>query len=175
MHTKYGGLKRVFTSEYKWILKEQGVKRSDSCGSGWKPMAGACRQGLHKRQTFSWPAVRMFASQRQLCTTELNHQSCKAYVLYVPSGLTYTNSTFCPHGALMLSVRFLEQRVIISLHSINLLVFITSAVCVYCAVRTDAFKCFRFILVKELKTYFVMQSHYSESSVYVTQYCGALA
>jgi len=37
----------------------------------------------------------------------------------------------------MFSVRFLEQRVIISLHSIILLVFITRLECVYCAVRTD--------------------------------------
>jgi len=50
----------------------------------------------------------------------------------------------------MFSVWLLEQRVIISLHIIILLFFITRAECVYCVVRTDAFRCFRFILVKEL-------------------------
>jgi hypothetical protein len=34
-----------------------------------------------------------------------------------------------------------EQTAIISLHSINWLVFITEAECVYCAVRTDSLKC----------------------------------
>jgi hypothetical protein len=71
---------------------------------------------------------------------QLEHR-CKAeWLLYVPPGLTFTNSTFCPHSMYMCFVWISEQTVIISLHSINWLVFITEAECVYCAVRTAFFK-----------------------------------
>jgi len=40
-----------------------------------------------------------------------------------------------------------EQTAIISLYSINLLVFITKTECVYCAVRTGSLYIIRFILV----------------------------
>jgi len=46
------------------------------------------------------------------------------------------NSTFCPHTVFMCFVWISEQRAIISLYSINWLVFITETECVYCAVRT---------------------------------------
>jgi len=55
--------------------------------------------------------------------------------LYTTS-LTFNNSTFCPHSAFMCFVWIWEQTAIISLYSINWLVFITETVCVYCAVRT---------------------------------------
>ena len=58
--------------------------------------------------------------------------------LYVPSGLTFTNSTFCPHSVFMCFVWISEQRAIISIYSINWLVFITETECVYCAVRTGS-------------------------------------
>jgi len=42
--------------------------------------------------------------------------------LYVPPGVTFTNSTFCPHSLFMCLVWIWEQRAIISLYSINWLV-----------------------------------------------------
>jgi len=44
------------------------------------------------------------------------------------------NSALCPHNVLMCFVWISEQIAIISLHSINWLVFITERGCVYCAV-----------------------------------------
>ena len=46
------------------------------------------------------------------------------------------NSTFCPHSVFMCVMWIWEQTAIISLYSINWLVFITETECVYCAVRT---------------------------------------
>jgi len=46
--------------------------------------------------------------------------------------------TFCPHSVFMCFVCISEQTAIISLHSINWLVFITETECVYCAVRTGS-------------------------------------
>ena len=48
------------------------------------------------------------------------------------------NSTFCPHSVFMCFVWISEQTAIISLYSINWLVFITETECVYCAVRTES-------------------------------------
>ena len=48
------------------------------------------------------------------------------------------NSAFCPHCALMCFVWIWEQTAIISLYSINWLVFITDTECVYCAIRTGS-------------------------------------
>jgi hypothetical protein len=58
------------------------------------------------------------------------------WLLYVPPGLTFINFTFCPHSVFMCFVWISEQTAIISLYSINWLVFITETECVYCAVRT---------------------------------------
>ena len=52
------------------------------------------------------------------------------------ASLTFTNSTFCPHRVLMCFVWIWEQTAIISLYSIDWLVFITETECVYCAVRS---------------------------------------
>ena len=51
--------------------------------------------------------------------------------------LTFNNSTFCPHSVFMCFVWIWEQTAIISLHSINWLVFITETECVYSAVQTE--------------------------------------
>src|SRR5215468_9428182 len=61
------------------------------------------------------------------------------WLLYVPPGLTFTNSTFCPHSVFMCFVWISEQTAIISPYNINWLVFITETECVYCAVRTGSF------------------------------------
>jgi hypothetical protein len=41
------------------------------------------------------------------------------WLVYVPPGLTFTNSTFCPHSVFMCFVWISEQTAIISLYSIN--------------------------------------------------------
>jgi hypothetical protein len=69
-----------------------------------------------------------------------------------PSGLTLKNSTFCPHSVFMRFVWIWEQTAIISLYSINWLVFITrrsvftaryvlpmQCICVFCLdLRTNS-------------------------------------
>jgi hypothetical protein len=66
-------------------------------------------------------------------------QGLKAqWLLYVPPGLTFTNSTFCPHSVFMCFVWISEQTAIISLYIINWLAFITETECVYCAVRIES-------------------------------------
>jgi hypothetical protein len=52
--------------------------------------------------------------------------------------LEVTNSTFCAHSVFMCFVWISEQTAIISLYSINWLVFVTETECVYCAVRTGS-------------------------------------
>jgi hypothetical protein len=51
-----------------------------------------------------------------------------------PIGLTFNNCTFCRHCIYF--VWIWKQTAIISLYSINWLVFITETECVYCAVRS---------------------------------------
>jgi len=46
-------------------------------------------------------------------------------LLYVPTDLKFTNSTFCPQSGLLYFVWIWEQTAIIYLYSINWLVFIT--------------------------------------------------
>jgi len=57
---------------------------------------------------------------------------------YIPTGLTFSNSSFCPHNVFMCFVWISEQTAIISLYDINWLVFITETECIYCAVRTGS-------------------------------------
>ena len=78
----------------------------------------------------------MNTSNSSLCA--LIWPSEAQWSLYVPPGLTPTNTTFCPVSAFTCFVWIWEQTAIISLYSINWLVFITEAVCVYCAVRTGS-------------------------------------
>jgi len=54
------------------------------------------------------------------------------------SARTKIIAIFCPHGAFMDFVWIWEQTEIISLYSINWLVFTTETECVYCAVRTGS-------------------------------------
>jgi hypothetical protein len=63
---------------------------------------------------------------------------CSRVVTIDTQGLTFRNSTFCPHSVFMCFVWISEQIAIISLYSMNWLVFITETVCVYCAVRTES-------------------------------------
>jgi hypothetical protein len=68
--------------------------------------------------------------------TASSHYMYREWLLYVPPGLTFNSFTFCPHSVFMYFVWIWEQTAIISLYSINWLVFITETECVYCAVRT---------------------------------------
>jgi len=68
-----------------------------------------------------------------VCITETECVYCE-----VRTGSLYNNSTFCPHSVFMCFVWISEQTAIISLHSVNWLVFITETECVYCAVRTGS-------------------------------------
>ena len=54
------------------------------------------------------------------------------------TSLTFNNSTFCPHSVFMCFVWISEQTAIISLYTINWLVFITETESVYCAVRAQS-------------------------------------
>jgi hypothetical protein len=56
--------------------------------------------------------------------------------LYVPPGLTFSNSTVCPHTVFMCFVWIWEQTAIVSEYNINWRVFITETESVYCTVRT---------------------------------------
>ena len=58
--------------------------------------------------------------------------------VYIPPRLAFTDSAFCPHSVFMCFVWISEQTAIISLYSINWLVFITDTERVYCAVRTGS-------------------------------------
>jgi hypothetical protein len=58
--------------------------------------------------------------------------------LYVPPGITFNNSTFCPHSVFMCFLLIAELKAIISIYNINWLVFIANTECVYCAVRTGS-------------------------------------
>jgi hypothetical protein len=71
---------------------------------------------------------------------QIDYLTFSSYFMYVQSGLTLTNSTFCPHSVFMCFVWIWEQTAIISLYSINWLVFITETECVYCAVRAESLK-----------------------------------
>ena len=70
------------------------------------------------------------------------HGSCNPLnlspvVTICTTSLTFSNSTFRPYNIFMCFVWISEQTVIISLYSINWLVFITEKDSVYCAVRAE--------------------------------------
>ena len=53
------------------------------------------------------------------------------------ASLTLNNSTFCTYSVIICFMWIWEQTAIISIYSINCLVFITETESVYCAVRTE--------------------------------------
>jgi len=65
--------------------------------------------------------------------------------LYTPPSLTVRNSTFCPHSVFTCFVWISKQTAILSLYSINWLVFITETESVYWAVRAESLNTGRFI------------------------------
>ena len=54
------------------------------------------------------------------------------------ASLTFSNSTFCPHSVFVCFVWIWEQTAIISLYSINRLVFITQILCLLCGTSAAA-------------------------------------
>jgi hypothetical protein len=75
--------------------------------------------------------------------------------------------TFCPHSVFLCFVWIWEQTAIISLYSINWLVFITETKCVYCVVRTEFLHVINFNIVfgsakqkKRLKQTYNTESRY---------------
>jgi len=79
----------------------------------------------HRRLALETPVV-------TICTTRFKIQK---------------NSTFCPHSVFVCFVCISEQKVIISLYSINWLVFINETERVYCAVRTGSLNNTQVILI----------------------------
>ena len=74
--------------------------------------------------------------------TECVYCAVRTGSLYTAS-LTFSSSTFRPHSVFMCFVWIWEQTAIISLYSINWLIFITETECVYCAVRTGSLSIIR--------------------------------
>ena len=73
------------------------------------------------------------------------------------ASLTFNNSTFCPQTVFMCFVWIWEQTAIISLNSINWLVFITETGCVYCAVRAGSLNIIQ--INKKLHTAITAEAH----------------
>ena len=59
------------------------------------------------------------------------------WLLYIPQGLTLNISTVCPHSVFMWLVWISEQRVIISLHSMNWFVFINLTWCIFSSGKNE--------------------------------------
>ena len=89
---------------------------------------------------------------------------------HVPPSLTSTNSTFCPRSVFTCFVRISEQTAIISLYSINWLVYITETGCVHCAVRTGSLYIIQiicFVWISEQKA--VISLYSIDWLVYITE------
>jgi hypothetical protein len=101
---------------------------------------GAGSNAIPLREYFYWIlSPQMLEDLRQQSSyLYLNINLLGPELLYAQTGLAFNNSTFCPHSVFMCFVWLSEQTAIISLYSINLLVFITETACVYCAVRTGS-------------------------------------
>ena len=89
----------------------------------WSSMMAATRPLFARLTTVEIPTDRFGVGQKSL---------------HVPPCLTFSDSTFRPHRVFMCFVWIWEETAIISLYSINWLVFITETECVYCAVRTGS-------------------------------------
>ena len=74
--------------------------------------------------------------KKAINTSKLSgHYMYRPVVTMCTTSLTLINSSFCPLSEFMCFVWIWEQTAIISLCSIDWLVFITETECVYCAVR----------------------------------------
>jgi len=91
--------------------------------------------------------VTICTAQWSLYVPHSGHYMYGTVVTTCTTNLTINNSTFCPHSVF---VRISEQTAIISLYSIDWLVYITETECVYCAVRTGSL-CITVVNVKSFK------------------------
>jgi len=80
----------------------------------------------------------IFITETECVYCKVRTGSIVTVVTICTTNLTFTNSTIYPHNVFMCFVSISEQTSIISLYSINWLVFITETECVYCAVRTGS-------------------------------------
>ena len=90
------------------------------------------------------------------------------------TGLTFNNSTFCPHSVFMCFMWISEQTAIISLYNINWLVCITETVCVYCAVRAESLYIILYIRPSKAQwsLYVPHSSHYMYHTVVTVPHSG---
>jgi len=85
-------------------------------------------------------------AQWSLYVPHSGHYMYRTMLTICTTSLTFNNSTFCAHRVFICFVWISEQTAIISLYSINWLVFITETECVYCGVRTAYLNKFKLIL-----------------------------
>ena len=121
------GLPKIRRASELWRLKEK-TKKEKKKGQ---------KKAFFKNalDIVVWVLLSMY---KYLLFPVLFHSSTAQWLLYVPPGLTFSSSAFCPHSVFMCFVWIWEQTAIISLYSINWLVCITDTECVYCAVRTGS-------------------------------------
>jgi hypothetical protein len=82
------------------------------------------------------PVVTICTVQLSLYVPSSGHYMYRPVVTICTTRTIFSNSTFCPHNVFICFVWIWEQTAIISLYSIDWLVFITETECVYCAVRS---------------------------------------
>ena len=75
--------------------------------------------------------VTIYTAQWSLYVPHSGHYMYRTVVIICTTSLTFNNSTFYPHTVFMCFVWISEQTAIISLYSINWLVFITETESVY--------------------------------------------
>ena len=82
------------------------------------------------------PRNQPFRAQWSLYVPHSGHYMYRTVVTICTASFAFNNSTSFPHSVFMCFVWIWEQTVIISLYSIDWLVFITETECVHCAVRS---------------------------------------
>jgi hypothetical protein len=107
---------------YRWSI----VSCSPNLHDGLSPVVGC--QWLIVQHTHDCPSY--IKAVFSVCYQRRRVTMCTA-------SLTFSKSTFCPHSVFMCFVWISEHTAIISLYSINWLVFITEAEWVHCTVRTE--------------------------------------
>jgi len=103
----------------------------------WHVLNAKCKNTHIRFIIYAWKesATAKLVSLNLLLGVYENSSTFNSYN-HLQLSLASNNSAFCPHSVFMCFVWFWEQTAIISLYSINWLVFITEMECVYCAVRT---------------------------------------
>jgi hypothetical protein len=123
------------------------------------PWAQISTKTLRDRELLScqWPAILSCqvraGSPREDCKYVEYISGCRSFDTLSTSGhyiacLTFNNSAFCSHSVFICLFGF-ENTAIISLHSINWVVFITKIQSVYCAVRTGSLNAIQQTLTHE--------------------------